>query len=152
MTFDKIKSNFETLKEWTNQENHREGWVLKGLSNCGTGEDSWESLGLQGDQTSPSYRRSTLNIHWKDWCWSWSSNTLAAWCQEPTDWKRSWCWERPRARGEGDDWGWDGWIISLTQWTWDWASSRRWWRTGKPGMLQSMVSLTTEQLNNKWAL
>ena len=43
--------------------------------NCGVGEDSWESLGLQGDQTSQSQRISTLNTHWKDWCWSWSSNT-----------------------------------------------------------------------------
>jgi len=39
--------------------------------NCGVGEDSWESLGLQGDPTSPFWRRSVLNIHWKDWCWSW---------------------------------------------------------------------------------
>ena len=35
---------------------------------CGVGEDSWESLGLQGDPTSPFWRRSVLNIHWKDWC------------------------------------------------------------------------------------
>ena len=35
-----------------------------------------------------------LNIHWKDWCWSWNSNTLATWCKEPTHWKRLWCWER----------------------------------------------------------
>ena len=41
------------------------------LLNCGVREDSWESLGLQGDQTSQSYRKSVLNIHWKDWCWSW---------------------------------------------------------------------------------
>ena len=47
------------------------------LLNCGVGEDSWESLGLQGDPTSPSYRRSVLGAHWKDWCWSWNSNTLA---------------------------------------------------------------------------
>ena len=46
-------------------------------------ENSWESLGLQGDQTSKS-RKSVLNIHWKDWCWSWSSNTLATWCKELT--------------------------------------------------------------------
>ena len=46
------------------------------LLNCGVGEDSWESLGLQGDPTSPSSRKSVLNIHWKDWCLSWSSNTL----------------------------------------------------------------------------
>ena len=31
-------------------------------------------------------------------------------------------------------------MVSLTQWTWVWASSRRWWRTGKPGVLQSMGS------------
>ena len=41
------------------------------LLNCGVREDSWESLGLQGDPTSPFYRKSVLNIHWKDWCWSW---------------------------------------------------------------------------------
>ena len=45
------------------------------LLNCGVGEDSWESLGLHGDQTSQSYRKSVLNIHWKDWCWSGNSNT-----------------------------------------------------------------------------
>ena len=53
---------------------------------------------------------------------------------------------------EGDNRGWDGWMTcpSLTQWTWVWASSRRWWRAGKPGMLQSMghrESNTTEWLN-----
>ena len=42
------------------------------LLNCGVGEDSWESLGLQGD-SSPSWRRSVLGVHWKDWCWSWNS-------------------------------------------------------------------------------
>ena len=52
------------------------------LSNCGAGEDSWKSFGQQGDQTSQPQRKPTLNIHWKDW--GWSSNTLAAWCKEPT--------------------------------------------------------------------
>ena len=41
-------------------------------------------------------------MHWKDWCWSWNSNTLATWCEELTHWKRSWCWERLKVRGEGD--------------------------------------------------
>ena len=49
------------------------------ILNSGTGEDSWESLGQPGDQTSQSSRKSTPNIHWKDWCWSWSFNTLATW-------------------------------------------------------------------------
>ena len=61
------------------------------LSNCGSGEDSWQSLGLQGVQSSPSLRKSVLNIHWKDWCWSWSSNTVATSCKELTYWERPWC-------------------------------------------------------------
>ena len=84
--------------------------------------------------------KSTLNIHWKDWCWGWSSNTLTTWCEEPTHWKRPWCWERWKAGGEGDNRGWDGLVATPTQWTWVWVNSRRWWRTGKPGVLQSMGS------------
>ena len=49
-------------------------------------------------------------IHWKDWCWSWNSNTLATWCEELTHWKRPWCWERVKVGGEGGDRGWDGWM------------------------------------------
>ena len=47
---------------------------------------------------------------------------------------------KTKAGGEGGDRGWDGWMASLTQWTWVWANSRRWWRTGKAGVLQSMAS------------
>ena len=103
------------------------------LLNCGAGEDSRESLELQGGQAS----QTILNIHWKDWCWSWSSDTLATWHKEPTDWKRPWCFERLRAGGEGGDRGWDDWMASSTQWTWVWANSRRYWRTGKPGSYTS---------------
>ena len=60
-----------------------------------------------------------------------SSNTLATWCKELTHLKRPWCWERLKARGEGDNRGWDDWMASPTQWT----SSRSWWWTGKPGVL-----------------
>ena len=70
--------------------------------------------------------------------WSWNSNTLATWCEELTHLKRPWCWERLKAGGEGDDSGWDGGIVSLTQWTWVWAISGSWWWTGRPGVLQSM--------------
>ena len=87
------------------------------------------------------------NIHWKDWCWSWSSNTLATSCEELTSWKRPWCWEGLGAGGEGDDRGWDGWMASLIQWTWVWTSSRRWWRAGKPGM-QCMES---QRVGHDWA-
>ena len=76
--------------------------------------------------------------HWKDWCWSWNSNTLATWCEKLTHWKRPWCWERLKVGGEGDDRGWDGWMASPTQWTWVWIGSGTWWWTGRPIMLQSM--------------
>ena len=83
------------------------------LSNCGAEEDALEFLGQQGDQTSQSWKKETLNIHWKDWYWGWSSKTLA------TDVKgkligKDWCWEILRAGGEEGNRGWDGWMVSLT--------------------------------------
>ena len=73
---------------------------------------------------------------------------LATWCKELNHWKISWCWKRLKAGGEGDDRGWDGWMASLTRWTWVWASSRSWWYTGKPGVLQSMGSQSRTWLSN----
>ena len=52
--------------------------------------------------------------------------------------KKPWWWERLKAGGEGDDRGWDSWMASPARWTWVWENSRRWWWTGKPGVLQSM--------------
>ena len=88
-----------------------------------------------------------LNIAGRPWCCSWSSNTLATWCEELTHWKRPWCWERLKAEG-GDNRGWDGWMTSPTWWTWVWVGSRSWWWTGKPGMLQSIGS---QRVGHNWA-
>ena len=68
------------------------------------------------------------------------TNTLATWFEELTHLKRPWCWERLRAEGEGDNRGWDGWMASLTRWTWVWVDSGSWWWTGRPGMLLFMGS------------
>ena len=46
-------------------------------------------------------KESTLNIYGKDWCWNWNSSTLTTWCESPIHWKRPWCWERLKAKGEG---------------------------------------------------
>ena len=70
-------------------------------------------------------KESTMNIHWKDYCWSWSFNTLATWCKDTTHWKRPWCLERLKAKREGGGRDWDDSIASLTQWTWIWANSVR---------------------------
>ena len=88
---------------------------------------------------------SSQSIHWKDWCWR--SNALATWYKELTHWKRSWCWERLKVGGEGDDRGWNGWMASLTLWTWVWVSSGSWWWTGGPGMLRFMGS---QRVGHDW--
>ena len=192
------------------------------LLKCGVWEDSWKSLELQGDPTSPFWRRSVLAfigrtdveaetpILWtpdvKSWLFGkgpdlgkiegrrkrgwqrmrWSDGIinlmdmglgelqelvidreasraavhrvakyqtwLSDWtelnrCEELTHFKRPWCWERLRA-GEGDDRGYDCWMVSPTQWTWDWVNSRSWWWTWRPDMLQSMGS---QRVGHNWA-
>ena len=94
------------------------------------------------------HRRSVLSVHWKHWSWNWNSNTLATSCKEQTHWGRHWCWERLKAGGEGDDRRWDGWMVSLTQWTWVWVNYRSWGWTGRPGVLQSMGS---QRVRHNWA-
>ena len=138
-----FSSSHVWMWELDNKENSTKELVLL---NCGVGEDSWESLGLQGDQISQSQRKSVLNIHWKDWCWSLSSNTSATWCRELTYWERLWCWERFKA-GEGDDRGWDSWMTSLTRWAWVWVISRSCWCTLCATVHGFTESETTEQLN-----
>ena len=89
-------------------------------------------------------KKSVLNIHWKDWCWSWNSNTLATWCKELTHWKdpdagKDW---RQEEKGTREDEMVE--TASLTQWTWVWVNSRSWWWTGRSGMLLSMGLKTVE--------
>ena len=93
-------------------------------------------------------KKSVLGIHWKDWGWSWNSNTLATWCNELTHWKRPWWWERIKVGGEGDYTGWDGWMALPIQWIWVWIYSGSWWWTGRPGMLQFMGS---QRVKHNWA-
>ena len=89
-----------------------------------------------------------LGVPWKDWCWSWNSNTLATSCEWLTHWKRPWCWKGLEAGGEGDDRGWDGWMASLTRWIWVWVNSGSWWWTGRHGVLRFMES---QGVGHDWA-
>ena len=84
----------------------------------------------------------------KDWYWSWNSKTLATWCEELTHLKGPWCWERLKAGEEGDNRGWDGCMVSPTQWRWVWVNSGSWWWTGRPGVLQFMG---LQRVGHDWA-
>ena len=95
-------------------------------------------------EISPEYSLEGLN-----------SNTLATWCEGLTHWKRPGCWERLKAGGEGDDRGWDGWMASLTQWTWVWASSGSGWWTEKPSpnhyRRSALQSMGSQRIGHNWA-
>ena len=102
-----------------------ESWIIK-KAECWITDAfelwCWRRL-LRVPWTARSSNQSIFKeINWKDWCWSWNSNTLATWYEELTHLKRPWCWERLKARGEVDDRGWDGWMASLTQWTCVWGT------------------------------
>ena len=107
----------------------------------------WRRL-LRVPWTARRSNQSILKEISLEWCWSWKSNILATWCEELTHLKRSWCWERLKAGGEGDNKRWDGWMASPTQWTWVWVNFRSWWWTGRPGMLWFMGS---QRVRHDWA-
>ena len=103
-------------------------------------------------QNSPVKETSKLkdgcNILWKVKLEKLNSSTLATSCEELTHRKRLWCWEGLGAGEEGDDRGWEGWMASLTQWTWVWVNSRSWWWTGRPGVLRFTGS---QRVGHDWA-
>ena len=104
--------------------------------NCGVGEHSWESLGLQEIQSvHHKGNQSRVFIGRTDA----EAETTILWPPDAKNWliRKDWR-ERLKAGGEGDDRGWDVWMASSTQWTWVWANSGIWWWTGKPGVLPSM--------------
>ena len=112
------------------------------LLNCGVREDSWESLGLQGDPTSTSKElfigRTDVEVE-----------TPILRLLDAKSWLNG---KDPhagnmRAGGERDDRGWDGWMASPTQWTWVCVDSRSWWWTGRPGVLRFMGS---QRVGHNW--
>ena len=95
---------------WMWNLDHKEGWAPKNwyFETVVLGKTLTNPLDFKEIKPVNSKGNQPLNIHWKDWCWSWSSNTLATWYGESTHWKISWCWERLKAGGERGSRGWDG--------------------------------------------
>ena len=125
------------------------------LLNCGVGEDTWASLGLQGDQP----------VHFKgDQSWDFfgrndaKAETPILWPPDAKSWltgkdpdaEKDWGLRKIEGRRRRENRGWDGWMTSPTQWIWVWVNSRSWWWTGRPGVLQSTRSQSLTQPSN-WA-
>ena len=128
---------------------HKEGWVLKNW--C------FQTVVLEKSFENPLDSKEIQPVHPKE-NQSWifigmtdaEAEALILWptyaknqlIGKDLDARKDWRQE------ERDDRGWDGWMSSLTQWTWVWVSSRIWWWTGKPGVLQSMES---QRVGHEWA-
>ena len=107
---------FSRGQVWMWELNSKESWALKNW--C-----FWTVV-LEKTLESPLECKDIQLVHpkgnqswillWKDWCWSWNSNTLATWCEKLTHWKRPWCWERLKAGRDGDNRAYEGWMASMT--------------------------------------
>ena len=143
---DKVLSSqaygFSGSHVWLWELDYKESWVPKNWCFWTVVlEKTLESPLMQGHQTSQSCRKSVLNIHWKDWCWSWDSIIL--WPLFANNWL---IWKDP---GTGKDWrheekemtedemvGWHHWLYGREFEQAPGAGSL-WW-TGKAGVLRSM--------------
>ena len=126
-------------------------------------EDGWApknwcfwTVVLEKTLESPLDCKEIQPVHFKDQSWDFfgrndaKAETPVLWlphAKELTHWKRLWCWEGLGAGGEGDDRGWDGWMASLTRWTWVWVNSGSWWWTGRLGVMQFMGS---QRVGHDW--
>ena len=139
--------HFSSSHVWMWKLDHKEGWVLKNW--C-----FWTVV-LENTLESPLDCKEIKPVKGNQ-SWIFIGRTDAE-AEAPILWppdtksqliRKDWCWERLKA-GEGDNRGSDGWMASLIQRTWVWVSSGRWWRTGKPGMLQSVGS---QRVGHNWPI
>ena len=114
------------------------------FSKCGAGEDSWTVRWSNQSilkETSPEYSLKGLTLMLK-------LQYLGHLMQRTDSLEKTLMLGKIVGRGEGDERGWDGWMASLTQWMSVWTNSGGQWRTGKPGVLQSMGMQNWTQFHN----
>ena len=139
---------FSSSHVWMWELDYKESWAPKNWCFWAVVLEKTLQGPLDCKEIQPVHLKDVLSVHWKEWCWSWNANTLATWWEELTHWKRSWCWGRLGAGGEGDDRGWGGWMASPIQWTWVWVGSGSWWWTGRPDVLRFMGLPSRTPLSN----
>ena len=139
---------FSSSHVWMWELDHKESWVPKNW--C-----FWTVV-LEKTLESPLDCKEIQSVHPKgDQCWIFIRRTDVE-AEAPILWlPDANSWLIGKDPDAGKDWrqeekgrtGWDGWMVSPTQWTWVWASSGSWWWTGRPGMLQSMGS---QRVGHDW--
>ena len=139
---------FSSGHVWMWELDHKESWAPKNWCawTVSVGEDSWESLGLQGDPTSPSQRKS-VQYSLKGLMLKLKLQSFGHLMKRTDSLEKTLMWEILKAGGQGDDRGWDGRMASPTRWTWVWSCSGSCWWTGGPGMLQFMGS---QRVRHDW--
>ena len=134
---------------WMWELDHKEGrasknWCLRTVVMGKTPESPLDSKGIK----PVNLKGSTLNTHWKDWCWSWNSSILVIWCKQLTHWKSPWMLGKIEGRRRK---GYKRmrWLDSITNaMNTDLGKLLRCWGTGRPGVLQSMGS---QRVRHNWA-
>ena len=110
------------------------------LLNCGAGEDSWEVSWTARRSNQSILKEINLEYSLEGVIRKLKLQYFGHLMRRADSLEKTWCWERLKLGGEGDDRGWDGWMASLTQWRWVWVNSRSWWWTRRSVVLQSMGS------------
>ena len=129
---------------------HKESWVLKNWCFWTVVLEKTLESPLDGKEIKPVHPKGN-----QSWIFigrtGAEAETPILWPPDAKNWligKDPDAGKRLKAGGEGDDGGWDGWMASLTGWTWVWASCGRWWWTGRPGVQQSMGSQSWTRLSD----
>ena len=145
---------FSSNHVWMWELDYKESWALKNRCFWNMVLEKTLQSPLDCKEIKPvnpkKKKKSVLNIHWKDWLLKLKLQYFGHLMWRMDSLEKTLMLGKTEGRRRRGDRGWDGWMASPTQWTWVWASSRSWWWTGKPGVLQSMdhkESDTTELLN-----